>query len=98
MNKSVVENIKVICDDESLSLVEKLAKIAADLNDSYGFKIYFCEIIGKRWSFVAGSGDIVNGTHRFKITENCGIISDRELPQDDDTQLIYNMIRGMLTD
>jgi len=81
-----------------LQLNTKLTKIANELSAHFDAEIYFCEIKGKRWSFVAGSGDTVYGSHRFQLNEKWGIISDHELTQDSDNQLIINMIRGILSD
>jgi len=81
-----------------MQLNSKLTKIAKELSTHFDTEIYFCEIKGKRWSFVAGSGDIVNGSNRFQLNEKWGIISDRELSQRNDNQLIFNMIRGILSD
>jgi ethanolamine utilization protein EutP (predicted NTPase) len=81
-----------------LPLKEKISLLAHDLKDYFHTDIYFCEIMGKRWSFVAGSGNIINGIHRLKLTNHWGIIADIDLTQNSDISLIINLIRKILTD
>ena len=97
-SKRIIDYIQLVSGNVELPFRTKLTMIAKELSIYFNTEIYFCKIKGKRWSFVAGSGDTVYGSNRFQLNETWGVISDRELPQDDDTQLIYNMIRGMLTD
>jgi len=97
-SKRVMDHIQVVSVNDELPLEKKLTMIAKELSIYFDTEIYFCEIKGKRWSFAAGSGDTVYGSKRFQLNEKWGIISDRELTQDGKTQLIYDMIRGTLTD
>lgn len=96
--QACVDKVKSIINDRSLLLVDKLTKISEVLSEHLNARIYFCGIRGKRWSFVAGSGDVLSGSHRFRLSETWGLISDRELKQDQFIRLIISMIREVLTD
>ena len=53
-------------------------KIIADtLSKDCNIKIYFCEILGgRRWSYIAGSKDIMAPTKKIKIDSKLGIVID----------------------
>ncbi|MDO9548889.1 MAG: hypothetical protein Q7J65_08015 [Candidatus Marinimicrobia bacterium] len=93
-----VDRVQLVSENDELSFREKLMMITNELSTYFDSEIYFCEIKGKRWSYVAGSADTVYGSIRFPLTNKWGIILDHELVQDSDSQLIFNMIRGILTD
>lgn len=42
-------------------------------------RCYFCEVIGKRWSFLAGDQDILSAPQRYLINEELGILADKEI-------------------
>jgi len=81
-----------------MQLNSKLTKIAKELSTHFDTEIYFCEIKGKRWSFVAGSGETVYGSWRLQLNNRWGIISTRDLAKESDIYLINDMIRGILSD
>jgi len=94
----IIEHIQSIILNDEIQLNSTLAKIAQELSVYFDTEIYFCEIKGKRWSYMAGSGDTVYGSNRIQLTEKWCIISDRERSQHNDNQLIFNMIRGIRSD
>ncbi|RLE15366.1 hypothetical protein DRJ04_00600 [Candidatus Aerophobetes bacterium] len=74
-------------------LVEKLNRISAFIKKKYGIRVKFVEILGKRWSYVAGEKE--DGlssplTERIKIDERFGLITDRweEIPKKEKNNLI----------
>ncbi|MBN2600383.1 MAG: hypothetical protein JXR87_00155 [Candidatus Marinimicrobia bacterium] len=84
--------------NSDLSRKGKLVLLAHELADHFKTDIYFCEIKGKRWSFVAGSDKTVYGSWRFQLNDRWGIISTRKLAEEKDIHLINDMIRGILSD
>ena len=47
------------------------------LKENYDIDLYFCEIFGdRRWSFFAGSEDVIAQNKKIKINKNLGIIID----------------------
>lgn len=91
------DGIRLIANDGALSLVEKLTQIAEVLSGVLNARIYFCEIIGKRWSYVAGSGDITDRQFRWKINDSWGLISDVDLSQNHVMNVIVNLFKEMLS-
>lgn len=99
MEKSMttVERIRDICFQNKGTLQHKLLCIAKELADYLETGIYFCEIRGRRWSFVAGSADVLCGSYRLQLSEKWGLISEREITLSHPVQLIISMIQEMLT-
>lgn len=90
--------IQTVTGNDELPLSAKLTMLAKELSAYLKTEIYFCEIKGKRWSFVAGSDKTVYGSMRLQLNDNWGIISERKIVQDGDNQIIFNMINDLLTD
>jgi len=42
-------------------------------------RCYFCQIIGKRWSFITGDNDVLAAPVKYAITPSLGIIADKEI-------------------
>ncbi|MCF7912994.1 MAG: hypothetical protein K9M99_10730 [Candidatus Cloacimonetes bacterium] len=42
-------------------------------------RCYFCQIIGKRWSFLTGDNDILAAPVKYIITPFLGLIADKEI-------------------
>ena len=84
--------------NDEMQFNSKLTKIAKELAAYFDTEIYFCEIRGKRWSFVAGSTGTVYGSWRFQLNDRWGIISTKELTKKSDIDLINGMMRGILSD
>jgi hypothetical protein len=54
---------------------ECLNSIADRVKATTGISIYFCEIIGSRWSFCAGDITLDIPEHRIEISEKYGIMT-----------------------
>ncbi len=62
--------------NNNFSLIDKLNIIVNHLQKNYEVEVYFCEIIGKRWSFIAGVANSYLPQRRIEITKNLGIVID----------------------
>jgi len=85
-------------NSREIPLKDRLQLIALELKDYLNADIYFCEIIGKRWSYVVGSGDILDEIHQLKISDKWGIMSDKNLALNKDMDIIINLIKEALID
>lgn len=54
---------------------QQLHALASFLKKNYDIRVYFCEIIGSRWSFVAGDNTLDIPEHRIKINKNYGMMT-----------------------
>ncbi len=59
---------------------KKLNEICREIHETYGISLAVCEIFGKRWSYIAGTGNNLYAGVRFQINEHYGLIAD-ELPE-----------------
>lgn len=55
---------------------EKLNKVASWIERKYGIKLCFCELLGKRWSYYAGSERFLVPQERVKINNNWGVLAE----------------------
>ncbi len=67
------------------NLTGKLARVADLVKKEYGVNIWFAEILGKRWSYIAGQreGEIsLFPSDRIRLNKRFGIVSNRwkEIP------------------
>ena len=89
--------IRQLANSESKkSFVAKLNEITSELSSLFQMNVYFCEIKGKRWSFVAGSERTVLASNRFQLTDKWGIITDNVSVDDDEWQSRLELIRAFL--
>lgn len=89
--------IRQLANSESKkSFVAKLNKISSELSSLFQINVYFCEIKGKRWSFIAGSEKALYTSNRFQLTNRWGIITDNISVNDDEWTLILELIRTFL--
>lgn len=58
---------------------ESLQQICNQIYKDQGVSCYFCEVIGNRWSFIAGDKDILSAPVRYMVTERLGILADKEI-------------------
>jgi len=79
------------------SFVAKLNEISSELSSLFQMNVYFCEIKGKRWSFIAGSEKAIYTSNRFQLTNRWGIITDNVSLNDDWTSIL-ELIRTFLID
>jgi len=61
------------------NLIEKLACVADLVKERYGVNIWFAEILGERWSYIAGQreGEIsLLPLERIRLNKRLGMVSD----------------------
>lgn len=58
--------------------------------------VWFCEIKGKRWSYVAGNGEAIGGNNRLQLTDYWGAITDRNVDSNADFQSCLNIVCNIL--
>jgi hypothetical protein len=97
MNHELIRQLREICDSDKLPLKTKLERISEGLKSCLNIGICFCEIKGKRWSYVAGSGEAICGNNRVQLTANWGIVTENNLDLNDDFQSCLNIIRKIIT-
>jgi len=79
-------------------LKEGLCQVAALIKRNYGVSVWFVEILGKRWSYLAGEEEMISplsSNERVKIDERFGLIADRwkEIPEKDRRKIIASVKR-----
>jgi hypothetical protein len=74
--------------NNNFSLIDKLNIIADHFQDNYQLEMYFCEIIGKRWSFIAGRSDSYLPQKKIKLYKNLGMVVD-------DNKLSEELVRDL---
>ena len=97
MNHDLIKQLREICDDDKLSLKTKLARISEGLRSFLKVGICFCEIKGKRWSYVAGSGAAICGNNRVQLTDNWGIVTEQNLRLNENFQSCLDIFRKIIT-
>jgi len=58
---------------------QELNDICKAILQQQGIRCYFCEVIGKRWSFMAGDENIIAAPHRYMLDSKLGIIADKKI-------------------
>jgi len=84
-------------------LTKKLNQMAALMKRKYGIHVRFAEILGKRWSYIAGEKEdtlTLSLTKRIKINERFGLITDRweEIPEKERNSLFLLLQRMLKKD
>jgi len=77
-------------------LKESLRQVAALIKRNYGVSVWFVEILGKRWSYLAGEEEMISPVNeRVKINERFGLIADRwkGIPAKDRHKIIASVKR-----
>jgi hypothetical protein len=59
--------------------IQNLNKIVQQIYTDQQVRCYFCQIIGKRWSFLTGDNDILAAPHKYTVTPILGIIADKKV-------------------
>ncbi len=73
----------------------KLEELAEKIWKEFGVSVWFAEIIGKRWSYVAGSvSSEILPSLRFKINENLGLVI--ECDSEELATKIFNYVKSIL--
>jgi hypothetical protein len=65
--------------EQHLTRKDRLDEFAQQLKIQYGIRLYFCEIIGKRWSFIAGDKTLDIPQHQIKLNNHFGMMT-AEIP------------------
>ncbi len=68
--------LKNICGSDK-SQKQKLHDVAEWVYRNRGVKLYFCEILGSRWSFFSGFDGMIVPEERIKITDTFGILVEK---------------------
>jgi len=71
-------------------------RAAALLSDELGVSVTFCEIFGKRWSFLTGDGLISAGTSRRETFEAKGRLFGLMAYPDPGETLSWDLIKPLL--
>lgn len=59
------------------SLCEALSTVAERILERYGVRVWFAEILGKRWSYIAGcGGESPLPLHRILLTPRFGLVAE----------------------
>jgi hypothetical protein len=69
---------------QNVNLGEKLANIAYYFEKRLKMKVYFCKLFGERWSFYAGTDDVVAGEKKIVLGDDFGMIIENNSFTDDD--------------
>ncbi|NQT09715.1 MAG: hypothetical protein HQ573_00890 [Desulfobacteraceae bacterium] len=77
-------------------LIKKLIYVADLVKEKYNVSIWFAEILGKRWSYIAGQkeGEIsLLPPERIELSERFGIVSDmwERIPVNERKKLISSL-------
>ncbi len=68
--------------DPDWDLNQKLKKIAQWLDATHNIELYFCQILGKRWSFIAGRSDLYAPQRKVCLTDQYGmVLEDKQLSE-----------------
>ena len=76
--------------------IPTLEKMVENFYEVYNIELYFCEIMGNRWSFIAGDSQSYLPQKRVVINENLGIILDDSSVSKKDIENILKIIRKEL--
>ena len=60
----------------SNDLTDKLNGISEWLSRNFHIECAFCELLGRRWSYVAGSNGVIAPQERIVLNENLGMMVD----------------------
>jgi len=75
---------------------DTLEKITEWVYIEFQVNIYFCEIKGKRWSFIAGRQNVLSAPNRIKVNDHIGIIAEDNDIQDDTWNTLTSAINRIL--
>lgn len=73
---------------------ERLKEIAEFIDHRYGVKIYFCKLLGRRWSYYAGIDGVMVPEENIKITDDLGICVEKgDIDQQDWIDILDAIVR-----
>ncbi|PIS27919.1 MAG: hypothetical protein COT43_08020 [Candidatus Marinimicrobia bacterium CG08_land_8_20_14_0_20_45_22] len=64
---------------DSIELKKRLITLTEKLKNEFGVDVCFCEIFGKRWSYVAGNQTIGFPHRRIRLNDKIGLIIGENL-------------------
>lgn len=70
-------------------------KIAQWVYIEFQVNIFFCDIMGKRWSFIAGRQNVLSAPNRIPINEQLGIIAEDNTIKQDTWDALTRSIRQL---
>lgn len=73
-----------------------LNAVADKLKAITGINMYFCEILGARWSFCAGDIKLDIPQHKIKISDNYGIMTGEICIPENQWVKILNVLRNFI--
>lgn len=88
----LISDLLISCAYKDNTLKEKLEIISDFLYQNFEIKIYFCEILAQRWSYIAGDNDILVIDKQQKITPRYGIIAENQIMNDKDWAFFLQML------
>ncbi len=75
---------------------QQLDELAVLLKMECGIAVYFCRIIGARWSFVAGDRSLDIPEQRIKLNENWGLMTSKIMCSKLQWQKVLDILRDKL--
>ncbi len=84
--------------NNNFSLIDKLNIMVDHFREHYDVEVCFCEIIGKRWSFIAGDANSHLPQRRIQMTENLGLIIDDSNLSESQIDKLVDVIESALSD
>jgi hypothetical protein len=84
------------------SLIARLVSTVSHVKEQYGVDIWFAEILGKRWSYIAGStqgGDSLLPPERIELSERFGLVSDgwSQIPAGEREKIVSSLKEAVKT-
>jgi len=80
----------------SKEIIQVLERMVKKFQEAYNIEMYFCEVMGNRWSFIAGDTHGYLAQRREIITKNLGVMIDDSSVTDKDIENVVKIIRKEL--
>lgn len=75
--------------------INTLNELTKHFKNIYDAELFFCEILGQRWSFVAGESQSYMAQDRIKINNNLGMMIDNANLSENDMKEIIEKVRAI---
>lgn len=92
----ISKNLEQYLQNKELTLKEKLTKTANLLQQDWNMKINFCKLFKKRWSFFAGTDELIIPEKKIIINQDYGIIVENNTLTDQQWEEVIQLLRGVL--
>lgn len=102
MTKLIMENATFSSKDileishQFSTINKRLNAIAERVKATTGISIYFCEIIGSRWSFCAGDITLDVPEQRIKISDSYGIMTGEICITENEWRRILDLLKEFI--